>query len=337
VSVEAARRIRRSRLPEGYELRLVDAHHHFWDLAGDGHWPWIQDEYNEDFFLGDYNAMRRTFLPREYRAATEGWNVIGTVHCEAERSRSEQVAEDDFLQGLSDATGGRFPLAAVAHVGFLQADRDEVLAAHAARSIVRGIRSKPVIAARAGESATGAGTLHDSEWVEGIAALAAHGFSWDLRVPFYHLAEAADVLADFPDLPVVVNHCGLPLDRSDEGLRLWRDGMERLAALPQTVVKVSELGLHPNRWDRVSNETVVRDTLAIFGADRALFASNLPVATLTAADFDEVMDTILAGAADLDAAGLDALFHGTAARVYRLDLSSLPTDPPSAETHSEDH
>lgn len=342
MTVEAARRIRQARLPEGYELRIVDAHHHFWDLDGDGHWPWIQDEYNEDFFLGDYNAMRRTFLPREYLAETAGWDIVATVHCEAERSRSEQVAEDDFLQRLSDATGGRLPIAAVAHIGFLQPDRDEVLAAHAQRPIVRGIRSKPVIARRAGDSATGTGTLHDPQWVEGIAALAAHGFSWDLRVPYYHLSEAADVLADFPELPVVVNHCGLPLDRSDEGLRLWHDGMERLAALPRTVVKVSELGLHRNRWDRPSNEVVVRDTLAMFGADRALFASNLPVATLTAADFDEVMDTILAGAADLDADGLDALFHRTAARVYRLDLSSPATESPATESPataalSEDH
>lgn len=332
MTVESARRIRDARLPEGYEMRIVDAHHHFWDLDGDGHWPWIQDEYAEDFFLGDYNAMRRTFLPREYLAETAGWSILGTVHCEAERSRSEQVDEDDFLQGLSDATGGRFPIAAVAHVGFLQPDRDEVLAAHALRPIVRGIRSKPVIAPRAGEAATGRGTLHDPDWVEGIAALAEHGFSWDLRVPFHHLEEAADVLADFPELSVVVGHCGLPLDRSTDGIRRWRVGMERLAALPRTTVKVSELGLNRNRWDRSSNEEVVRDTLAIFGADRSMFASNMPVATLTAPDFDEVMDTILAGAAALDADGLDALFHGTATRVYRLDPSLLPIAPHTEET-----
>lgn len=325
MTVESARSIQDARLPEGYDLRIIDAHHHFWDLESGGHWPWIQDEYNEDFFLGDYNAMRRTFLPREYLAETAGWSILGTVHCEAERSRTEQVGEDDFLQGLSDASAGRFPVAAVAHVGFLQADRDEVLAAHAERPIVRGIRSKPVIAPRAGETATGHGTLHDDAWVEGLAALVAHAFSWDLRVPYYHLAEAADVLADFPDLPVVVNHCGLPLDRSADGLRLWREGMERLAALPKVAVKVSELGLPRNRWDRRSNEEIVRDTLAIFGADRAMFASNMPVATLTAPDFGEVMDTILTGATGLDVAGLDAFFHGTAARVYRLDPSLFST------------
>ena len=30
-------------------------------------------------------------------------------------------------------------------------------------------------------------------------------------------------------------------------------------------------------------------------------------------------------------AGLDALFHGTAARVYRLDLPSLPSDSPAKD------
>ena len=320
-------------LPEGHDLRILDAHHHFWDLEGEGHWPWIQDEYNPDFFLGDYNAMRRTFLREQYLAATAGWNVIGTVHCEAERSRDEELAEDDFLAGLH-ATDPRFPAAIVAHASFLRDDLAEVLAGHARQPLVRGIRSKPVIARSAAESASVAGqpgTLQDERWLAGLHTLADHGFSWDLRVPYYHLAEAAAVVADLPGVPVIVNHCGLPLDRSDEGLALWRDGMEQLAALPNTTVKVSELGLHPNVWDRESNILVVRETLRIFGFDRAMFASNLPVATLTAPTFDDVMDVMLrgaaaaAGAAGASAAQLDSLFHGTAARVYRVDLPSLST------------
>jgi predicted TIM-barrel fold metal-dependent hydrolase len=308
----------------GRPLRILDAHHHFWDLESGGHWPWIQDEYDERFFLGDYNAMRHTFLPPQYLAATRGWDVIGTVHCEAERSRREQVDEDDFLQGLHDATGGRFPVAVVAHVDFTQPDLDEVLAAHAERAIVRGIRSKPVIASGPGDSVAGQpSSLQDPRWLAGLAKLAVHGFSWDLRVPYYHLAEAAEVAAGIPGTTVIVNHCGLPLDRSETGLRIWRDGMLRLAALPNTVVKVSELGLFRNVWDRPSNEQVVRDTLEIFGAHRAMFASNLPVATLTAPTFDEVMDTVLAGASRLSPDELDQLFTGTAARVYRVDLDWL--------------
>jgi predicted TIM-barrel fold metal-dependent hydrolase len=303
-----------------YRPRILDAHHHFWDRDASGRWPWIFEHVDEDFFLGDYAAMRRTFMPAEYGAATAGWDVIGTVHCEAERARDEQVAETAWLSGLHDADP-RYPMAVVGHVFFTQPDLEDVLAGHAEHDLVRGIRSKPVTASRPGESVRGEpGSMQDPAWLAGLHRLASYGFSWDLRVPYHHLAEAASVVADVPDTTVVINHCGLPLDRSEEGMAIWRDGMERLAALPNTVVKVSELGLPGNRWDAASSERVVRETLAVFGHDRAMFASNLPVATLTAPTFDEVMRTVLAGAAGSTDDELDALFHRTASRVYRVPL-----------------
>lgn len=304
-------------------LRIVDAHHHFWDLEGEGHYPWLQDEYTEEFFLGDYHAMCQTFLPPEYHEATRGWNVLGTVHCEAERSRDEQVAEDEFLQGLHEADP-RFPLAAVAHVDFLQPDLTEVLAAHAAHPLVRGIRSKPRIAARRGESVRGEpGTLQDTAWQDGLRQLVDHDLSWDLRVPYYHLSEAAEVIAGIEGLRVIINHCGLPLDRDEESLQVWRTGLRDLADLPGTTVKVSELGLRPNRWDPESNARVVRDVLDVFGYDRSMFASNLPVATLTAPTFDAVMESILAGVGEASEEQLADLFAGTAVREYRIDESLL--------------
>lgn len=304
------------------DLAILDAHHHFWDFEGDGYYPWLQGEYNDAFFLGDYTAMLQTFLPEQYKRATAGFRVVGTVHVEAERSRTEQVAESLFLEGLHEADAA-FPAAAVGHVSFTQPDVAEVLDAHARIELIRGIRSKPVTAATAkpGDSVFGQpGTLQDPQFVAGLALLERHAFSWDLRVPFWHLAEAADVLADLPGIPVVVNHCGLPLDRSDEGLAAWRAGLEKLAALPQVTVKVSELGLPRNRWDRASNERVVADTVAIFGADRSMFASNLPVSTLTAPTFGEIVDTVFAALPSATPDQLESIFSGTAARFYRVRL-----------------
>ncbi len=301
------------------DLRILDAHHHFWDLEGHGHYPWLQDEYNETFFLGDYRPMRRTFLPQQYRAVTAGWNVLGTVHCEAERSRSEQVAEDDFLQDLHDEDP-QFPLAIVGHVDFRQDDLDEVLAAHSRRPLVRGIRSKPLIAARRGESVRHEpGSLQDPFWSEGLRRLVDLGYSWDLRVPYYHLSEAAELVSAVEGLQVVVNHCGLPLDRDPQSMTVWRQGMTDLASIPGITVKVSELGLYPNRWDATSNAEVVREVLAIFGYERSMFASNLPVATLTAPDFDAVMRSILDGAAGATSTQLESLFCRTAQRAYRIE------------------
>jgi predicted TIM-barrel fold metal-dependent hydrolase len=304
-------------------LRILDAHHHFWDFEGDIYYPWLQGEYNDQFFLGDYTRMLQTFLPDDYREATAGFTVVGTVHVEAERSLDQEVAESRFLESLH-ASDRRFPAAAVAHASLAREDVAEVLALQSEVALVRGIRSKPVTAANPSLSVFGEpGTLQDPRFIDGLALLERHGFSWDLRVPFWHLAEAAEIVAQLPGVPVVVNHSGLPLDRSPEGLAVWRDGMEALAALPNTAVKISELGLPGNRWDRHSNETVVADAVAIFGYERSMFASNLPVATLTAPSFGEVVETVLAGVPDASPHQLDRLFFATAAEFYRIDVSSL--------------
>jgi len=304
-------------------LRILDAHHHFWNFEGDGYYPWLQGEYNDDFFLGDYTGMLQTFLPEQYRAATSGYAVVGTVHVEAERARDQEVAETRFLEELHNADAG-FPSAIVAHATFARDDAAEVLAQQAASPLVRGIRSKPVTSPAADRSVFGEpGTLQDPRFIEGLALLEAHGLSWDLRVPYWHLVEAAEVIEQLPGIPVIINHCGLPLDRSADGIAAWRVGMEALAALPNTAVKVSELGLPRNRWDRTSNEAVVAETVSIFGYERSMFASNLPVATLTAPTFGEVVDTVLAGVPRASREQLDRLFSGTAAEYYRVDLPTL--------------
>ena len=299
---------------------VFDAHHHFWDLEGEGHYPWLQDEYNDAFFLGDYRALRRNFLPTDLRAAYRGWTLVGSVHVEAERSRREQAAETRWLAGLHAATG--LPSLIVGHVYFTQPDRDEVLAAHAACPLTRGVRCKPVTAAGPGQSVRGErGSLQDPDFAAGLAALGRFGFSWDLRVPFWHLEEAAELVRQVPEVPVVVNHLGLPLDRSPEALAAWRRGLEALAGQKQTVLKVSELGLHGGRWDEASNRAVIRDAVGIFGIGRCMFASNLPVSGLSV-PLDALIATVLAALPDATQAEIDGLFAGNAQRFYRNPIES---------------
>jgi len=297
---------------------IFDAHHHFWHLSSnEGHYPWLQNEYDESFFLGDYRAMCHDFLPDDLRARYAGWNLVGSVHVEAERSRIEQVEETRWLAGLHAAAG--LPTLIVGHVYFTQPDRDAVLARHAACPLVRGIRSKPVIAAAPGQSVRGQpGTLQDPRFAEGLSRLEPLNFSWDLRVPFWHLAEAAELAAQFPRIPVVVNHLGLPLDRSPEALAVWRRGMAALAALPQVALKVSELGLHGGRWDGPSNQAVIREAVGIFGITRCMFASNLPVSGLSVA-LDTLIATVLAALPDASQSEIAGLFAGNAKRFYRAE------------------
>ncbi|PLZ00764.1 amidohydrolase [Burkholderia sp. WAC0059] len=298
----------------GFDLPIFDAHHHFWDLSA-GHYPWLTDAYNPNFFLGDYRAICRNFLPADYRKATAGFDVIGTVHVEAERSRREQIEETAFLTDLHEREG--LPNVLVAHVFFTQPDCEAVLARHAENPLVRGVRSKPVTAPNPGASVRGQpGTMQDDAWLRGFALLDRFGLSWDLRVPHWHLREAAEVARAFACTPIVLNHLGLPVDRSDEGLALWRRGMAALADCPNVYLKVSELGLPDGVWDSPGNRRVIREALDLFGYERAMFASNLPVGGLSA-NFTQTVADVVEALPDASEAQLRELFARTCQRFYR--------------------
>lgn len=299
----------------GFDLPIFDAHHHFWDLS-DGTFPWLTDEYDETFFLGDYRQMCKDFLPPHYRAATAGFDVIGTVHVEAERSRLEQVIETEFLTRLHAKAG--LPNAIVGHVFFVQPDCEAVLEGHAKIPLARGVRSKPEISAGPGHSVKGQpGTMQDEAWLRGLALLEKFGFSWDLRVPYWHLEEAAEVARAFKTTPIVTNHLGLPLDRSDAGLAIWRRGMQALASCPNVCLKVSELGLPNGTWNSASNRRVIGEAVELFGFERCMFASNLPVGNLSAT-FTEIVADVIGALPQATEAELRQLFAGTAQRFYRV-------------------
>ena len=77
-----------------------------------------------------------------------------------------------------------------------------------------GIRYKPAAAARAQEAIRGAaGSMDDPAFRAGYARLAAHGLSFDLQTPWWHLDAAAELARDFPDTTIILNHTGLPADR----------------------------------------------------------------------------------------------------------------------------
>ncbi|MGJ7542975.1 amidohydrolase family protein [Variovorax sp. LT1R16] len=299
---------------------IVDAHHHLWHLS-EGHFPWLQDGYDADaFFLGDYSVLQRDFGVADYRAVTAGLPIVATVHVEAERSRAESLAETRWLHAIHAQHG--FPDAVIANVEFLAPDAEAQMRQQAEWPLVRGVRCKPRIASSPTDSVRGQpGTLQHEPWLAGLGLLRDHDLLWDVRVPYWHLEEAAEAIARFPGLRVALEHAGLPWDRSEDGLAHWRRGMTALAARPEVVVKLSEFGLPDAPWDAASNVRVIRETVEIFGAQRCMFASNLPVSGLRA-PFAEVVRTVAEALAPLDAAARDAIWCGNALRVYRIAPAS---------------
>jgi predicted TIM-barrel fold metal-dependent hydrolase len=295
-------------------VTLIDAHHHLWEIGQDKH-PGLRGE-RHDFFMGDNSAIRRDYLPNDYRRDAAGHNVLTTVHCEAEWERDDQLGETRWVTAMHERHG--IPGAIVAHAWFDTPNAEEIIAAQAAFPLVRGIRSKPVTAASPDTMTPGApGTMQDDNWLRGFALLEKYGLSWDLRVPFWHLAEAAVVARAFPQTKIILNHTGFPWDRSEAGLAAWRRGMEVLAREPNVCVKVSEFGLKDRAWNYDDNRRVVLDAVAIFGIGRSVFASNFPVASLRIG-YGALVAALSRMLADRTPEDRDRFFWKNAAAFYRL-------------------
>jgi len=300
------------------DLPIVDAHHHLWDLKAN-HYPWLAEPI-DGFFLGDYSALKRDFLPADYRVQSNEHNIVATVHCEAEWDRDDQVGETAWLEDIAAAEG--MPDAIVAHAWFDRPDTEAVLAAQATHPLVRGIRSKPRTGDRPGALAADApGSMGDPRWREGLRLLPKYGLSYDLRVPLWHLAEAVEIVRLIPETTVIINHTGFPWDRSPEGMEHWRRAMRAMAAEANVVVKLSEFGLKDRPWDYEENRAIVLETIDMFGPDRCMFASNQPVAGLRIG-FNALYHAYKRMVADFSRAEQLALFRDSAARAYRLDLEA---------------
>src|SRR5579872_3664179 len=296
-------------------IAIVDAHQHFWDL-GRNYYPWLCDPVPVPFRYGDYSALRQNYLPADYRRDSARFRVVKTVHMEAEWDRADPVGETRWLEALNREHG--LPSACVGHADPGRADIEEVLAGHAHSKLVRGIRHKPAAAGDPRDARRGMpGSMDDSVWRKGYALLERFGLSYDLQTPWWHLAAAAELAADFPRTQVILNHTGLPADRSAEGLAGWRRALALLAAQPNAALKISGLGRAGEPWTLAANGPVIRDAIAIFGADRCMFASNYPVDRL-AGTFDEICGGFLAAVADRPLADRRKLLHDNAVRIYRL-------------------
>ena len=109
-------------------LAIVDAHQHFWDLSLGKH-PWLRDEPPPPFRYGDTRALRRSYLPTDYRADAAAYRIVGTVYVETQWAHDLAARE-----GL--------PSAVIAQAWLNRNDVEDVLARQACAITALGSPSR---------------------------------------------------------------------------------------------------------------------------------------------------------------------------------------------------
>ncbi|MGV9344993.1 amidohydrolase family protein [Streptomyces spiralis] len=277
----------------------VDAHHHVWDLA-------VRDQ---DWITGpELRPLRRDFTmtdlaPQARAAGVDRTVLVQTVTVPEETPEFLALAEEhELIAGV---------------VGWVDLTRPDIADELARLSDLPGGRHLKGIRHQVQAEP-------DPQWLlradvrRGLAAVAAAGLVYDLVVVHHQLPACARAAAGHPGLTFVLDHLGKPPISSGR-LEPWATAVRALAALPNTVCKLSGLVTEADlaAWTPGDLRPYADVALEAFGPRRLMYGSDWPVCTL-AADYSDVLTTARGLTAALSEPERVEIFEGTATRVYGL-------------------
>jgi L-fuconolactonase len=171
----------------------------------------------------------------------------------------------------------------------------------------------------------------------GFRHLADYGLSFDAMLVEPQLPDLIDLARRFPNIPINLNHVGAPPGlasyegRREERFPTWLANIEELAKSPNVSVKLGGLANPFCNFPSLQSNPPARSAqlaaewapyleacIEAFGPQRCMFESNYPVDG--SCDYDVLWNAFKVFAKGYSADEKTALFSGTAAKVYRLDL-----------------
>jgi L-fuconolactonase len=171
---------------------------------------------------------------------------------------------------------------------------------------------------------------------EGFACLAPLKLSFDAWNYHPQIPELTQLARAFPETTIVLNHFGGPLGigpysgRRREVFEQWRRDIAELSRCPNVFAKLGGLAMtisgfswHERTRPPSSDELLETQrpyhlhTIEHFGIERCMFESNFPVERVSVS-YAVLWNAFKKLAAGFSADEKEALFRGTAMRVYRL-------------------
>ena len=285
------------------EIPIIDTHQHLWDLSR-FHLPWTEQ--------AAYRSLARNFLLNDYRAATQGLNIVKTVYVEIDVVPAQHVAEAEYVIGLCRQKDSRLAGAVIS--GRPASDEfAKYVRRFSGVSYVKGLREVLM------EERSPRGYCLQEDFIRGIQLLGELGLTFDIANRQNELADAARLADACPDTNFILDHCG-GIDLRAAGREQWKRDMDTVAKRKNiTGCKISGFiaSAEKGKWSVDDLAPVVDHTYQVFGPDRVMFASDWPVCTLTAT-FQEWLSTLAEIAQHWSSIDRQKLFHDNAVKIYRL-------------------
>jgi predicted TIM-barrel fold metal-dependent hydrolase len=318
-------------------LPICDPHHHLWDRQPARVAPrYLLDEILEDTGAG-HNVVSTVFIECGAMFKREGPEAL------------RPVGETEFVNGIaamsaSGIYGATRVAAAIVGTADLRlgaavgAVLDAQIAAGGGR--FRGIRRAcawdPDPGVPNHRTEPGPQLFMRDDFRAGFAQLAPRGLTFEAWCYHRQIPDVTALARAFPDTTIILNHFGGPLGigpyagAAKEVFAEWRTHISELASCRNVVAKLGGINMEMNGFGwherpRPPSSQELADatrhyydaTIEKFGADRCMFESNFPV-DKASCSYTVLWNAFKRIAAGCSAAEKAALFHDTAARVYRI-------------------
>ena len=301
-----------------YQGPIIDAHMHLWD-PNNGY-EWLS---NTDPFFGG-GKLNRPFLVPDYLEMIQDQNITAAVHVQCGGFPEDPVLESQWLQEQADQTG--WPQAIVAFAKLDDADIEHQLERHLQYKNVTGIRMLLSYAENEIKLADRGDYLQDAAWLKGYDLLAKHNLSFDMQIWDVQLEQAYQMAKAHPETRLVLSHLASPTKFTPEGFEFWKKGIEKMAALPHVMMKISCIGCIFMKNDPAEIIPYIQAAIDAFGVDRCLFGSNCPPDAIHI-PFDDIYKIFFMATEGCSEEEHRKMFYENAKEVYRV-CPLLPNSQP---------
>lgn len=292
-------------------LPIVDCHQHLWELSK-FNLPWVDS----------VKALKRSYVTKDYLAASRGLNVVKAVYMEVDVDPRQQTAEARHVIELCKSKD--HPTAGAVISGRPASSKfKDYITQFKDSPYIKGVRQvlHPPTTKR--------GLCLEKTFVQSMRLLGELGMSYDLCMRPTELADGVKLVDQCRDTRFIVDHCGNadpnafikdsksgepPWHKPDQ----WRRDMAELAKRKNTICKISgTVARAPKGWTADTLAPIVNYCLDQFGPDRVVFGSDWPVCTL-AATYRQWVEALKQIIASRPLEQRRKLLHDNAVRFYGL-------------------
>lgn len=261
---------------------IVDCHFHFYNRKINNH-PFLEEYDSKLAHLWGKSydkQLPETYLPEDYFKDMEKFNVTNLVM--AELVSTNPLKEMHFAQDI--ASHHPCLSAAIANIDLLDKNLPDLLAEYAKIPIVHSVRDHllwdPGNPQRC--YTRRADILSEPIVASSFREIQQYPFTFEFEVYAHEIPHVLRYARQFSGINFALHCIGWPLNQTPEGFKQWKQDMQRLSECRNVFVKITAIecifGLD---WSLEQLSPWIKTTIELFGSDRCMFGSHLPITKLS--------------------------------------------------------